>query len=177
MHDQGYGLHFSWQSTRKTTNPILSLPFCKWRQFFSSPSFHHQWQPSTVNLFKALNHVSYLAHQTSNLAINIPHLPEYRRSIWCVRIRGGSRQEPFFDSLMIDSTSIHVGTATRPVENTKTSLDAPEALLLSTRLGFLSHEHLVSVIIAELMSTLYILWLYDLMLCGIDTYASMRINC
>ncbi|MFS8002190.1 hypothetical protein Hanom_Chr13g01199161 [Helianthus anomalus] len=78
---------------------------------------------------------------------------------------------------MIDSTSIHVGTATRLVKNAKTSLDVPEALLLSTRLGFLSHEHLVSVIIAELMSTLYILWLYDLMLCGIDTYASMRINC
>ncbi|KAF5791949.1 hypothetical protein HanXRQr2_Chr09g0400551 [Helianthus annuus] len=44
---------------------------------------------------------------------------------------------------MIDSTSIHVSTAMGLVENTKTSLDVPEALLLSTRLGFLSHEHLV----------------------------------
>ncbi|MFS7905365.1 hypothetical protein Hanom_Chr01g00046791 [Helianthus anomalus] len=78
---------------------------------------------------------------------------------------------------MIDSSSIHVGTSMRLVENTKTSLYVPEALLLSTLIGFLSHEHLVSVIIAELMSTLYILWLYDLMLCGIDTYASMRMNC
>ncbi|MFS7913684.1 hypothetical protein Hanom_Chr02g00144551 [Helianthus anomalus] len=78
---------------------------------------------------------------------------------------------------MIDSISIHVGTATRLIEDTKTSLDVPEALLLSTRLDFLSHEHLVSVIIAELISSLYILWLYDLMLCGVDTYTSMRINC
>ncbi|MFS8009318.1 hypothetical protein Hanom_Chr14g01283311 [Helianthus anomalus] len=78
---------------------------------------------------------------------------------------------------MIDSTSIHVGTATRLVEDTKTSLEVPKSLLLSTRLGFLSHEHLVSVIIIELISTLYILWLYDLMLCCVDTYTSMRINC
>ncbi|MFS7905364.1 hypothetical protein Hanom_Chr01g00046781 [Helianthus anomalus] len=78
---------------------------------------------------------------------------------------------------MIDSSTFHVGTTTRLIENTKASLDVPEALILSTRIGFLSHKPFVSVIIAELMSTLYILWLYDLMLCGIDTYASMRMNC
>ncbi|MFS8002448.1 hypothetical protein Hanom_Chr13g01202181 [Helianthus anomalus] len=57
---------------------------------------------------------------------------------------------------MIDSTSNHVGTATRLVGNTKTSLDVPEALLLSTRLGSLSHKYLVSINITDSVSTLYI---------------------